>query len=173
MKALPSCANLTVPPVFSVTQSSHGGAFAAATAEGTLPPETSLLDRRQPGHRGAAPGWLAHRSPAHSPQPVPPGDPSMTAHSRTAPCGTSLSENATSSYSPICAEPHQWHSRAAESLATPQLGQKALRELLVAISLGPCCADIAAAFCCRGAKRLRQKRGIETSATAVEGGRDQ
>ena len=38
-----SAANSTVKPVLSVTKSGRGGAVAAATAEGILQPETSLL----------------------------------------------------------------------------------------------------------------------------------
>ena len=140
MKAL-----LTVPLVFSVTQSGRGGVTAAATAKAILPPETSLLgipfrtvenrDTRmlRPLARPPFTSLFTARSQCHQVSA------SMTAHSRTAPLGASPSQIATSSYSLIFAEPRQWPSHAAWSLSTPLPS----REPPVAISPGPCCADTA------------------------------
>ena len=142
-KVLPSCANSTVQPVFSVTQAGRAGAVAAVTAKGILQPEIPLLvtpfrTGDHPGHQGCSARWLAHRSP---------GDTVDEAHFRTAPFRTSSSQNATSSCSPIFVELQQWTSRAAQSLAEPRLGQEALREPSVATSPAPCYVDITAPSC--------------------------
>ena len=91
---------------------------------------------------------------------------SAPAHSRTAPFGTSPSQNATSSFSPIFAEPRQWPSHGVQSLATPQLGQEALREPSVTTSPGPRCADIAAACCllrCQQVQTETRNWGFDSS----------
>ena len=85
-----------------------------------------------------------------------PGIPSTRALFRTASIATSLSQNATSSCSPIFAEPQQWQSHVGWSLATPRPGQKALMEPSVAINPGPCCADIGVACCWLGFEKLQQ-----------------
>ena len=97
-KVLPGYANSTVQPVFSATQSDRDDAIAAVIATGILQPETSLLatsfktadnlDTRmlRPFHDGPLPNC---------------------------PFGISLSQNATSSCSPIFAEPQRWPSHAA------------------------------------------------------------
>ena len=126
------------------------GAIAAVTAKGILQPETSLLvtssktadnlDTRVLRPLACPPPTILLTAQSQFHQVTP----SMT-HSRAAPFGTSLPQNATSGRSPIFAEPQQCPSHAAQSLATPQPGQKASREPPVAISPGPRCADIAAA----------------------------
>ena len=122
---------------------SRGDVTAAATARATLLPEISLfvipfrtvdnLDTRMQRLRAGTPftNFLAVCSQCHQVTS------SKMVHSRTAPFRTSVSQNATSSCSPIFAELQQWPCRVAQSLATRRFGQKALREPSVVTSLGP------------------------------------
>ena len=155
-RALHSFAISTVPPVFCVTQSGHSDVTAAATAGATLQLEISLLvtpfrtvdnlDTRMQHPRARPPfiNLLAGRSQCHQ------GTPSTTARFQSAPFAISLSQNAnaTSSCSPIFAEPQQW-----PSLVAP------LRDPSVVTSLGSCCAVTVAACCwLRCQKALTQTR---------------
>ena len=118
----------------------------------------TFQDHRQPGHQDAAPdGSPTVEQPPHSSQTTR----SMTARSRTAPLGTSFSQNATSSYSPNFAEPPQWLSHAASSLAMPRRrrGQKASKEVSAVTSHGLCSAvTFAACFWLRFLEALTETR---------------
>ena len=108
----------------------------------------TFQDRRKPGHQDAAPAarppfttLLTARCQCHQVTS------STTARFRTAPFETSFSRSETSSCLLNFAEPPQWLFRAAQSLTTPQPGQKALKEPSVVTSPGLCCAVFVAACC--------------------------
>ena len=111
-----------MPFAFSVTQSGRGDTPTRDVIVGD-----TFQDRRHPGHQEAA---LEGSRTAHQPlrSQCHQMTTSTTVHSRTAPFGTSLSQNATGSCSPSFGEPPRWPSRAAQSLATPRLGPEAFSE---------------------------------------------
>ena len=85
----------------------------------------TFQDRRQPGHQDAAPvgsppltTLLTARSQCHQVTP------SMTAHSRTAPFGTPLSQNATSGSSKILGQQHSGPLRKRKRVVQPQTDEQ-------------------------------------------------
>ena len=142
---LHSYAISTLTPVFCVTQSGCGDVTAAATARATLLLEISLMGIpfRTVDNLDTKMQRPVARSPFASSQLAASADSPLP----NCPVGTSFLQSETSSYSPIFAEHPQWPFRAAQSLATPQPGQRALREPSVATSPGPCCAVTVAACC--------------------------
>ena len=101
-------------------------------------------DRRQPGHQHAtAQGSPTIHQPLQNSQPVPPGDPLDDSPLPNCPIwDVVLTEREKQLLARTL--PPQWLSLAEKSLATPQRGQKALREPLVVTSSGVCCAVIVA-----------------------------
>ena len=127
-RALHSYAILTMPLVFSVTLSGRGGVTAAAIAKAILHFKTLLLaipfrtvDNLDTGMQRPRGSPTVHQL-LQSHQATS----SSTARFRTAPFATSLSQNATSSFLPIFAEPRQCRYRCPLLLA--EVPQKGLTE---------------------------------------------
>ena len=125
-------------------------------------PLPDLIVRRQPGHQEAAlEGSPTVHQPFHSSQPVPPSDTLDDSPLPNCPFATSFSQNETSSYSPIFVGRHL---PLCHSLGGKPLGSRQWPPVLshaVPMSLSPAVG--------RGAERIRQKSGTETTTSAVGG----